>query len=87
MEIIKKKKRKRKKKQICGYSSTQVYKYLGQTINNKLQITPHLIEINKKISFITAKMGKVRIKANIKTNVNLYYTFIEPHYNQAYSSY
>lgn len=63
------------------------YKYLGLIVDNKLSIEPHLKAILVKYNFIAYKLIGVRMKDNLKFNINMFKVFILPLYRLAYTLY
>ncbi len=60
------------------------YRYLGVALQSNLSIDAHLKAIEAKVNFITYRTLPIRLKAQTKTNVNLFKCFIMPQYRLAF---
>lgn len=63
---------------ILGIPVTTKYKYLGTWLYNNLDPRRHFSEINTSICFVSAKLTAVRMKGDLKTNINLFKVLILP---------
>jgi hypothetical protein len=68
---------------ILNYPVVHQYKHLGFTMNNKLDASIHLSNIQSKITFITHRLTPIRLRNNGKLNLNLFKTLISPLYRLA----
>jgi hypothetical protein len=69
---------------VRGYPVVTQYRYLGVVLQSDLSIDAHLKAIEAKVNFITYRTLLIRLKAQMKTNVNLFKCFIMPQYRLAF---
>jgi hypothetical protein len=70
-----------------GYPVMDRYKYLGLLVNGRLDLRDHLAQINRKAGFIAHRLYGLRSLDNLRLNLNLFTTFIMPHYRLALTLY
>lgn len=61
-----------------GYPFVKCYRYLGTELSYDMKIDGHLNYILKKSSYVMAKLKMIRIRNNLKLNINLFKVFISP---------
>jgi hypothetical protein len=70
-----------------GYPVVGLYKYLGLLVNGRLDLRDHLAQINRKAGFIAHRLYGLRSIDNLRLNINLFTTFVMPHYRLAFTLY
>lgn len=61
-----------------GYPVVDNYKYLGTMLDRTLDLGAHISMIGRKVAWLTARMTPVRNLKDLRLNLNLYKTLIEP---------
>ena len=56
------------------------YKYLGITVDNQLNFTHHIKNLEKKIASVVGVLWKLKKFLPLDTLLLLYYVLIQPHY-------
>ena len=72
---------------VNGYPVVESYKYLGLVMNGRLDLKEHCKLINKKAAFISSRLYGLRLKDDLRTNMNLFKVFIMPSYRMAFTLY
>lgn len=70
-----------------GYPVVETYKYLGVMLSGRLDVKEHCKLINRKAAFISGRLFGVRLKDDLRTNMNLFKVLIMPSYRMAYTLY
>lgn len=70
---------------IIGYPLVEEYKHLGGYLNSNFNSERHLKTIASKIIYITNRLTPLRLKKNVKLNVNLYRILIIPLYRLGFA--
>ena len=54
------------------------YTYLGQVVQSNLKLSDMMKKTNKKIMWIMYKLAGIRMRMNLKLNINLWKVFCQP---------
>jgi hypothetical protein len=65
-------------KQYQDYPVVSKYRYLGTMMDSSLRLEAHMEEIDRKISWLTARLTPARLIKDLRFNLNLYKVLIEP---------
>ncbi len=65
---------------IAGIPVVSEYKYIGQWMQSNMSQVIHLRKTNPKIAFITNRLTPLKVKGDLRFNLNLYRVFIMPQY-------
>jgi hypothetical protein len=65
-------------KQYRDYPVVSKYRYLGTMMDSSLRLEAHMEEIDRKISWLTARLTPARLIKDLRFNLNLYKVLIEP---------
>jgi hypothetical protein len=65
-------------KQYRDYPVVGKYRYLGTMMDSSLRLEAHMEEIDRKISWLTARLTPARLIKDLRFNLNLYKVLIEP---------
>jgi hypothetical protein len=66
------------RKQYQDYPVVSKYRYLGTMMDSSFRLDAHIEEIDRKMSWLTARLTPARLIKNIRFNLNLYKVLIEP---------